>query len=111
VFPNAGVPSAGMMYNLLNLEGPLPHGGSSLPAAASLLLVVIFQQRIAQRKLNKETWIAVKATSSAFLPYGMLPFAVTTRPQTRNNKHSAAKVTTHASHELVVVSTLTGFGA
>jgi len=30
-----GCPFWGMMYNLLNLEGPLPHGGSSCSAAAS----------------------------------------------------------------------------
>ena len=51
VFPTlAGVLLLGMMYNLLNLEGTITPWWQLVLRGGFLLLVVIFQQRIAQRK-------------------------------------------------------------
>jgi ribose transport system permease protein len=46
----AGVLLLGMMYNLLNLEGTITPWWQLVLRGGFLLLVVIFQQRIAQRK-------------------------------------------------------------
>ncbi len=51
VFPTlAGVLLLGMMYNILNLEGTITPWWQLVLRGGFLLLVVIFQQRIAQRK-------------------------------------------------------------
>jgi ribose transport system permease protein len=51
VFPTlAGVLLLGMMYNLLNLEGTITPWWQLVLRGGFLLLVVIFQQRIAQRQ-------------------------------------------------------------